>query len=147
MKVILTQDVPSLGALGDVVTVKSGYARNFLIPKGAAVEFTAQGVKAIEEKKKKNAALLQKKKEEASALAGKLANASCTVAVKVIEEDRLFGSVTAEMIQKALEADGITVDKKDIALEEPIKKLGVYQVPLKLHPEVTASCKVWVVKE
>ncbi len=147
MKVILTQDMSNLGILGDVVNVKSGYARNFLIPRGIAVEFNPGSIKAIEEKKKKNAQLLEKKKEDAAALAQKLALTSFTIAVKVIEEDRLFGSVTAEMIQKALEAEGVSVDKKDIILEEPIKKLGIYQVPIKLHQEITVTCKVWVVKE
>lgn len=147
MKVILTQDAPNLGVLGDVVNVKSGYARNFLIPKGMAVVFNANSVKVIEEKKKKNTLLQVKKKEDAAVLAQKLAGASFTIAVKVIEEDRLFGSVSVEMIQKALETENVSVDKKDIVLEEPIKKLGVYQVPVKLHPEVTANCKIWVVKE
>lgn len=147
MKVILTQDTPNLGVLGDVVDVNRGYARNFLIPKGIAVVFNSNSVKVIEEKKKKNAQSLKKKKEDAAVLAQKLANASFTIAVKVIEEDRLFGSVTAEIIQKALEAESVFVDKKDINLEEPIKKLGIYQVPVKLHPEITVTCKIWVVKE
>jgi len=147
MKVILTQDTPNLGVLGDVVNVKRGYVRNFLIPKGIAVEFNSNSVKVIEEKKKKNAQLLKNKKEDAAVLAQKLTGVSFTIAVKVIEEDRLFGSVSAEMIQKALEAESVFVDKKDINLEEPIKKLGIYQVPVKLHPEITATCKIWVVKE
>ncbi len=147
MKAILTQDVPNLGVLGDVVNVKRGYARNFLIPNGIAVEFNSNSVKVIEEKKKKNAQLLKKKKEDAVVLAQKLTGVSFTIAVKVIEEDRLFGSVSAEMIQKALEAESVFVDKKDINLEEPIKKLGIYQVPVKLHPEITVTCKIWVVKE
>jgi large subunit ribosomal protein L9 len=100
----------------------------------------------IEEKKKKNELQSKKKKEDALALASRMATVSCTVAVKVIDEERLFGSVTTEMIQKALEAEGVNVDKKDIVLEEPIKKLGVYQIPITLHPEVSSSCKVWVVK-
>lgn len=147
MKVILTQDTPNLGVLGDVVDVKSGYAQNFLIPKGIAVVFNSNSVKVIEEKRKKSAQLLKKKKEDAEVLAQKLAAASFTIAVKVVEEDRLFGSVSAEMIQKALESESVFVDKKDIILEEPLKKLGIYQVPVKLHPEITATCKIWVVKE
>lgn len=147
MKVILTQDMPNLGILGDVVNVKVGYARNFLIPRGLAIEYSSQSVKVVEDKKRKSEQVLKRKKEDAAALAEKLAGASCTLTVKVIEDDRLFGSVTAEMIQKALEADSILVDKKDIIIDEPIKKLGVYQIPVKLHPEITASCKIWVVKE
>lgn len=147
MKVILAQDAPSMGKVGEVVVVKDGYARNFLIPKGIAMEFNPQNLKRAEEKKKKVELQSKKKKEDAEVLGQKLANASCTIAVKVIEEDRIFGSVTVEMIQEALKSEGADVDKKDIQLEEPIKKLGVYQIPVKLHPEVTISCKVWVVKE
>jgi len=147
MKVILTQDTPNLGALGDVVTVKDGYARNFLIHNGTAILFNSQNQKIIEEKKKKDELQVKKRKEDAQVVAQKLSGVSCTIAVKVIEDDRLFGSVSPEMVQKALEPEGIIVDKKDIHIEEPIKKLGVYQIPIKLHPEVTASCKVWVVKE
>jgi len=147
MKLILTQDMPKLGSLGDVVSVKDGYARNFLIPRGVALPYSDNAVKAINEKKKRYELQSKKEKEDALALAAKLTNVSCTVAVKVIEEDRIFGSITADMIQKSLEAEGFGVDKKLIQIEEPIKKLGVYQVPIKLHPEVAVSCKVWVVKE
>jgi large subunit ribosomal protein L9 len=133
--------------LGDVVNVKDGYARNFLIPNGGAVLFSPQNQKIIEEKKKKKELQVKKRKEDAQVMAQKISGVSCTIAVKVIEDERLFGSVTSEMLQKALEAEGIVVDKKDIEIKEPIKKLGVYQIPIKLHPEVTASCKVWVVKE
>lgn len=147
MKVILTQEIPNLGSFGEVVKVKDGYARNFLIPNGAALMFNPNNLKIIEEKKKNEQVQSKKRKDEALALAEKLTNFSCTVSVKVIEEDRLFGSVTPEMIQKACEIDGVNIDKKVIHLEEPIKKLGVYQVPVKLHPEVTVNFKVWVVKE
>ncbi len=147
MKLILTQDVEKLGILGNVVTVKEGYGRNYLIPKCMAVEVTPQNMKIVEERKKKEALLTIKRKEDALILAKKLADYSCTISVKVIEEDRIFGSVTAETIHKAFEADGINIEKKAVQLLEPIKKLGVYQISLKLHPEVTAECKVWVVKE
>ncbi|MDD5449679.1 MAG: 50S ribosomal protein L9 [Candidatus Omnitrophica bacterium] len=147
MKVILAQDSPSVGKIGDVITVKDGYARNFLIPKGIAMEFLPANLKAAEAKKTKAALNTKKRKEDADVLAQKLADASWTIPVKIIEEDRIFGSVTVETIQKAFEAEGITIDKKDIQLEEPIKKLGIYQVPVRLHPEVVVSCKIWVVKE
>lgn len=147
MKVILAQDAPNIGKVGEVVVVQDGYARNFLIPKGIAMEFSPQNLKVAEDKKKKIELQSKKRKEDAAAIGQKLANTSCTIAVKVIDEDRIFGSVTVEMIQGALESEGASVDKKDIQLEEPIKKLGVYQVPIKLHPEVTINCKVWVVKE
>jgi large subunit ribosomal protein L9 len=141
------QAISTLGAFGEVVNVKDGYARNFLIPKGAAVEFNPQNLKVVEDRKKKNEVQSKKKKEDAQALSKKLEATSYTIAVKVVEEDRLFGSVTADMIQEALEAEGVVVEKRDIQLEEPIKKLGVYNIPISLHPEVTANCKVWVVKE
>ncbi|MEI8175757.1 MAG: 50S ribosomal protein L9 [Candidatus Omnitrophota bacterium] len=147
MKVILTQEVDNIGLLGEVVTVKDGFARNYLIPKGIAVLVTPQNMKIVEEKKKKEAVQTKKRKEDALALAARLTNFSCTIPVKVIEDERLFGSVTAETIQKAFEAEGITVEKKTIQLDEPIKKLGVYQIPVKLHAEVSVECKVWVVKE
>lgn len=147
MKVILIRNAPSVGSLGEVVNVKDGYARNFLIPHGIALIFSAQNLKIMEEKRKKEEVQLKRKKEDALVLAEKVANASYTIAVKVIEEDRLFGSVSVEMIQKAFETEGVNIDKKSIQLDEPIKKLGVYQIPIKLHPEVVVSCKVWVVKE
>lgn len=147
MKLILTQDVPSLGLVGEVVNVKDGYARNFLLPSGVAVPSTPQNMQLMEELKKKRQIEAKKQKDEALVLSEKLVNASCTIPVKVIEEDRIFGSVTSEMIQKAFEAEGVRLDKKTIHIDEPIKKLGVYQVAVKLHPEVTISCKVWVVKE
>ncbi|MCX5716577.1 MAG: 50S ribosomal protein L9 [Candidatus Omnitrophica bacterium] len=147
MKLILTQDVPSLGLIGEVVNVKDGYARNFLLPKGVAVPSTPQNMKLMEELKKKRQVEAKKTKDEALAVSERLADVSCTIPVKIIEEDRIFGSVTPEMIQKAFEAEGIRLDKRTIHIEEPIKKLGVYQVSVKLHPEVTVSCKVWVVKE
>lgn len=147
MKVILAQDAPNIGKVGEVVVVQDGYARNFLIPKGIAMEFSPQNLKVAGDKKKKIELQSKKRKEDAAAIGQKLANTSCTIAVKVIDEDRIFGSVTVEMIQGALESEGASVDKKDIQLEEPIKKLGVYQVPIRLHPEVTINYKVWVVKE
>jgi large subunit ribosomal protein L9 len=147
MKVILTKDIETLGSFGEVVNVSDGYARNFLIPKGVVLTFTPQNLKVIEEKKKKHELQIKKRKEEAEVLAQKLPAVSITIPVKIIDEERLFGSVSADMIQKALEAEGIQVDKNDIQLDEPIKKLGLYHIPVKLHPEVSSSCKVWVVKE
>jgi len=147
MKVILTQDIPKLGSFGEVINVKDGYARNFLLPNGSALIFSPQNLKVMEDKKKKEEFQSKKKKEEAVALSERLANSSCTIAVKIIDEDRMFGSVTADMIQKAFEAEGVSIDKRTIELETPIKKLGVYQIGIKLHPEVIVNCKVWVVKE
>ena len=147
MQVILIEDVDKIGKLGDVVNVTRGYARNFLFPRKLAMEATTKNIDLLEQKKKKRVQEIARVKAEMSELAGKVSNTSCTVAVAAGEEDKLFGSVTAEHIKEALAAEGIEVDKKQIHLAEPIRKLGVYQVEIKLHPEITASAKVWVVKK
>ena len=147
MKVILTQTVDRLGRAGDCVNVKGGYARNYLFPKNMAKDATPGNIRALESLKKKQAVEDENKLKEAKELAVKIGNISITVNAKAGEEEKLFGTVTAEMISKALEAENVSIDKKDIALDEPIKKLGVYQVSVKLHPEVRAVLKVWIVKE
>ena len=147
MKIILTQEVDRLGKIGDIVNVKDGYARNYLFPKNAAKEATSGNMKILESLKKKRALEDAKRLDEAKALAEKIAALSITISAKAGEEEKLFGTVTTEMISVALGNEKITVDKKDIVLDEPIKKLGVYQVGVKIHPEVKASLRVWVVKE
>jgi large subunit ribosomal protein L9 len=147
MKIVLIEDIEKLGAVGDVVTVKAGYARNFLIPRNKAKPATASNLKFVETIKKKKEAQETKKKEDALLLADKLSSISCTINMAAGEEDKLYGSVTADIISKTLEPMGFQIDKKHIVLEEPIKKLGVYQVEVKLHPEVKANLKIWVVKE
>ena len=147
MKVILTQTVDSLGKIGDIVNVKDGYARNYLFPKNAAKEATLGNMKILDSLKKKQSLEDAKRLDEAKALAQMIAALSITISARAGEEEKLFGTVTTEMISAALGAEKITVDKKDIVLDEPIKKLGVYQVEVKVHPEVKASLKVWIVKE
>jgi large subunit ribosomal protein L9 len=147
MKVILTQTIDRLGKIGDIVNVKDGYARNYLFPKNAAKEATPGNMKILDSLKKKQALEDAKKLEGAKALAEKMAALSITINAKAGEEDKLFGTVTTEMISAALGNEKIVVDKKDIVIDEPIKKLGVYQVGVKVHPEVKASLKVWIVKE
>ncbi len=147
MKVILTQTVGSLGKIGDIVNVKDGYARNYLFPKNAAKEATLGNMKILDSLKKKQALSEAKRLDEAKAFAEKIAALSITISAKTADEEKLFGAVTTEMISAALENEKITIDKKDVVLDEPIKKLGVYQVGLKIHPEVRASLRVWVVKE
>lgn len=147
MKMILLQNVDRLGKIGDVVTVKEGYARNFLIPQKKASVATAGNMKLLEALKKKKDAEDKKKLDEAKALADRLALLSLTIAAEAGEEEKLFGSVSNEMISKALAEEKIVIDKKDIVLEEPIKKLGVFQVTVKVHPEVKAALRVWVVKK
>ncbi len=147
MKVILLEDVDRLGKPGDVVTVKEGYARNYLIPNKKAKDATPGNMKCLDTLKKKQAAIEAKKVEEAKALADKISGLSITINAQAGEEEKLFGSVTADMIASSLESEGIKVDKKDIELPEPIKKLGTYQVTVKVLPEINGNLRVWVVKE
>lgn len=147
MKVILTQSVDRLGKIGDIVNVKDGFARNYLFPKNIAIEATQNNMKTLESLKAKQALEDGAKLSEAKALAEKIQALSITISAKAGEEDKLFGAVTGEMISGALKAESFSIDKKDIIIDEPIKKIGVYQVGVKIHPEVKASLKVWVVKE
>jgi large subunit ribosomal protein L9 len=146
MKVVLKFDVDKLGKVGDVVEVSNGYARNFLIPQDKALEANTHNLQLLEQVKKANAKKLLKLKNEAEEIAAKIEAVSCTIVMQAHDE-QLYGAVTSADISKSLSQEGITVDKKDILLEEPIKALGVYHVPVKLHPEVKAQVKVWVVKE
>ena len=141
------EDVTKLGSMGETVQVKNGFARNYLIPRRLAVLANSQNMKSLEHQK---ALISQKKnriKKEAEQLAGKIEKASCTIAKPVGEEDKLFGAVTSKDIEESLKEEGIVVDRKRILLEEPIKSLGIYKIPIKIHPEVTANLKMWVVKE
>lgn len=147
MKVILLENIDKLGKIGDVVNVKEGYGRNFLLPKNKAKPATPGNMKMLEELKKKQAQEDAKKEASAKALADKISNLSLTISAQAGEEEKLFGSVSNETISEALAEEGINIDKKDILLDEPIKKLGVYQVAVKVHPEVKANLKVWVVKK
>ena len=147
MKVILTQTIDKLGNMGDVLDVQDGYARNYLFPRKLAKEATAGNMKGLEGLKKKQAAIETKKLADAQAIADKISGLSVTMTVEAGEEDKLFGSVTTDMIATALEAEGVKIDKKDIVLDEPIKKLGSYQVVVKIAPEVKANLRVWIVKQ
>ena len=128
-------------------TFFSFFARNFLIPKGVAYIATDASKRQYENEIKQQAWRLNKDKKNAEDLAKKLETVSCTISVQVGEEDKMFGSVTSQNIAEVLEAQGFEIDKRKIVLEEPIKSLGIYSVPLKLHPEVESTVKVWVVKE
>jgi large subunit ribosomal protein L9 len=147
MKVVLKEEIENLGKIGDVVEVKSGYARNFLIPNNLALEANAANLRALEYEKRMKATVKEKEKKKAVASAKKLEVISCTVKVKTGDDDRIFGSVTHSDIQKALENQGINVDKRNITFEENIKTVGIYHALIKLHPEVETKVKVWVVKE
>ena len=147
MELILLKDVEKLGKRGDLVTVKDGYARNFLLPTGLARPNTPGNVKFVERLKELEKTRLQEELQHANTLAERLASLSCTVRVKVGEEDKLFGAVTAQDIAASLHEEGISIDRRKILLEQPIKSLGIFQIPVRLHTDVTAMLKVWVVKE
>jgi large subunit ribosomal protein L9 len=147
MKVILKSDVKDLGNIGEVVNVKDGFARNFLVPKGLAVEASTKNVKVFEHEKKKIQEMARKVKAGAAGLAEKISAAKITIKAKAGEEDRLFGSVTSMDIADALKAEGIEIDKKKIQLDEPIKRVGEYTVAIKLHSDVSAQLNVQVVPE
>lgn len=147
MKIILTKDVDALGMTGQIFNVAKGYARNYLIPQGFAVEATAQNLKRMEGERQKVEDRMLKAKDEAERARDKMSEVVITIAQKVGEEDRLYGSVTTMDIAAQLEKQGISIDRRKIHLDKPIKALGEFEVPVKLHPEVTAAVKVVVVPE
>jgi large subunit ribosomal protein L9 len=147
MKVILRENFESLGQIGDVVDVKDGFARNYLLPRKIAYAAIKGNIRSLEEEKKN----LAKKKEQeikvAENMASELEKVSVTIPVQVGEEDKIFGSVTSQMISEALQEKGYNVDKRKIEIDETIKSLGIYSVTVKLHASVNAKIKVWVVRE
>lgn len=147
MKVILRQNYETLGQVGEVVDVKDGYAKNFLIPRGIAYVALKGNLRTLEEEKVNFDKKKQKEVSAAEGLAAELEKVSISIPVQVGEEDKIFGTVTTQMIADALAEKGFEVDKKKIDIEEPIKSLGIYGVNIKLHQNVSAKIKVWVVRE
>ncbi|HTS49969.1 MAG TPA: 50S ribosomal protein L9 [Bryobacteraceae bacterium] len=147
MDVILREDVDKLGSRGQLVKVTSGYARNFLLPKRLAVPATEANKKIIEQERQGHLRREAKEVSDAGDLAKMMADLSVTIAQKAGENDQLFGSVTSKDIVEALEKQGYTIDRRKIALEEPIKTLGDFKIPVRLHREVTTEISVHVVKE
>ena len=147
MKIILTENIAALGTVGTVVEVTRGYARNFLIPQGKALEATPGNLTMMEQTKGKRIQALDRELENAQALAARLEGVSLTIPQRVGEAERLYGSVTTAMIAAALEARGFEVDRKQLELAEPIKKLGTYEIPVRLSPEIQAQITVAVVPE
>jgi large subunit ribosomal protein L9 len=147
MKVILREDIPELGTAGQTIEVKSGYGRNFLIPRNMAIPATKANLKAIGEIEKQKTIRERKARRAADIVKERIEKVSVSATVLVGEEDRVFGSVTANDIAGLLETEGINVDKRAIQLEEPIKALGVYTVPVKVEKDVVADLKVWVIKK
>lgn len=147
MKVILRQDYEKLGKIGDIVEVKDGFARNFLIPRSIAYVATKGNLQALEEERKQHARRQEKDLRAAQKIAQELEKVSITIRMKVGEDDKLFGSVTSQMIADALTEKGFSIDKRQIEIEEPIKALGIYSATAKLHTSVTTKVKIWVVRE
>ncbi|MGZ8376167.1 MAG: 50S ribosomal protein L9 [Gemmatirosa sp.] len=147
MEVILRQAVENLGHPGDVVTVSNGYARNYLLPRGVAYQATEGNKKRISQEKTRLEAAEGQRRGAAEEIAKKLEEVSITFAARVGEEGKLFGSVTTGDIADQLAAQGFTIDKRQIDLHEPIKALGVYRVPVKLHADVKPEIKVWIIKQ
>lgn len=147
MEVILRQSVDKLGHPGDVVTVSPGFARNYLLPRGVAYPATPGNLKRISQEKARLDAAEASRRASAEELASKFDEVSVTFAARVGEEGKLFGSVTAADIAQQLEAQGFQVERRMIDLHEPIKALGVYRVPIRLHADVKPEIKVWVIKQ
>ena len=147
MRVILLKDVQRLGSAGEVVQVKDGFGRNFLIPRQEALIATDASVAQFESRRKQHEAVAESERRAAEALAKKLETDSLTAQVKVGEEDRLFGSVTVQNVAELLEEKGYEIERRAIHLQDAIRELGVYNVEVRLHPDVKATVKLWVVKE
>lgn len=147
MKVILQKEVDKLGSIGDIVKVSEGYARNFLIPGEYALQADEKNIKKLEHQKKLVQSKLNAERKEAEKIAQKLSAFSCTIAKKVGESEKLFGSVTSADVEECLMKAGFNVSRKNIVLVEPIKALGVYTVPVKVFSGIEANVKVWVVQE
>ncbi len=145
MKIILTENVENLGNIGDLVKVKPGYARNYLVPRGLAMEANERNVKELDHQKRQLAHKMQKISDAANLLKGKIEAATCVISHRAGEEGKLYGAVTTMEIETKLQEAGIEIDRKKIVLDEPIKTLGMHEVPVKLQAGVVATVKVNVV--
>ena len=146
MEVILRKDIDRLGESGDRIHVKDGYARNYLIPHGLAYEMTPSSLAKVGEERRQSEIRAQRIYKSATELAAAIEKISLTVKVLVGQDDKIFGSVTSQVIADLLAEKGIEVDRRKIHLDEPIKSLGVFEIPIRLHADVEAKVKVWVVK-
>jgi large subunit ribosomal protein L9 len=146
MEVILRQAVESLGKPGDVVKVSNGYARNYLLPHGVAFEATPGNLKRIQQERDRLEAAENERREAAQGYATKLEQVQLTFSARVGDEGKLFGSVTSADVAQQLEAQGFHIEKRQIDLHEPIKALGVYRIPIRLHADVKPEIRVWVIK-
>lgn len=147
MKVILRDDVEGRGKAGETVEVKSGFARNFLIPRNLAIPASRGNLRAIDEVRKQKDIRDKKKRRDAEKIKDRIEALSLTAEATVGEEEKLFGSVTAQNVADLLSAEGVTVDRRRIEMPDNIKSLGVYTVPIKIEQDVVANVKLWVVKK
>ena len=147
MDVILCQEISTLGKTGEVVKVKDGYARNYLIPRHLALAATKANKKTMELKKAKLVAAYEEQRKEALAVAEKLAKVSCTVTVEVNEQDKLYGAVSESDMVRGLEQEGFKFERKDLVIEKPVEELGIFEIGVKLHPEVIGKFRLWVTKK
>jgi large subunit ribosomal protein L9 len=147
MEVILRTDVPKLGKAGDIVKVKDGFARNYLLPKGLAIPANQKTIKALENQRKIILAKAERERKKVQSLAEKLTGLTLTFYRKVIEGDRIYGSISAQDIVKALEEKGLSLERRFVLLDEPIKQLGTYEIPIRLGPGVEVKIKLEVIEE
>jgi len=147
MKVILKEDVKNLGTMGQIVDVSDGYVRNFLTPRGLAVEANVKNIKSLEHQKKIIQEKAKKIRNQAQDLSTRISAMTLIIKAKAGEEGKLFGSVTAMDVAEALKNEGVEIDKRKIALDEPIRRLGAFTVSLKLHSEIPTQVNVQVVEE
>ena len=147
MNIILMENVEKLGQVGDVVKVKDGYARNYLLPRQLGMPATTGNMKRIEKEKSKRLAIFEAEKKEAEQKAEILSKVSLTIAVEVSDQEKLYGAVSESEILHALEAEGHKIDKKSLVLEKPVDDLGIFEIGVKLHPQVIAKIRLWVTKK
>ncbi|MBF0570422.1 MAG: 50S ribosomal protein L9 [Candidatus Omnitrophica bacterium] len=147
MDIILMENVEKLGKVGDVVKVKNGYARNYLLPRQLGMPATEGNIKRIEREKAKRLAVYEAEKKEAQQLAESLSKVSLTIAVEVNDQEKLYGAISESEILEALHAEGQKVDKKSLVIEKPIEDLGIFEIGIKLHPQVIAKIRLWVTKK
>ena len=147
MEIILMENVEKLGQVGDVVKVKNGYARNYLLPRQLGVAATAGNIKRIEKEKAKRLALWEAEKQEAQVKADQLSKVSLTIAVEVNDQEKLYGAISESDIIDAIHKEGQQIDRKSLVLEKPIDDLGVFEIGVKLHPQVIAKIRLWVTKK
>ena len=147
MDIILMENVEKLGRVGDVVKVKNGYARNYLLPRQLGMPATAGNIKRVESQKAQRLAAFELEKKEAQQKAESLSKVSLTIAVEVNDQEKLYGAVSEAEILEALEAEGQKIDKKSLVLEKPVDDLGIFEIGVKLHPQVIARIRLWVTKK